>query len=120
MDMETMIDGAAILLGLGALGGLLMVFQRFAQDRNPPAWLAMVHGFAAAAGLTLLAYAAWATGIPPLAQAALGLLVVAAIGGVVINLRDHWNRVLLSKTWVLGHLVLAVIGYGLLVRVAWF
>ena len=38
----------------------------------------------------------------------------------MINLRDHWNRVLLSKTWVLGHLVLAVVGYGLLVRVAWF
>ena len=119
MDSETMLDIAAILLGVGALGGLVMLFFRFGQNRNPPAALAMVHGFAAAAGLTLLAYAAWATGIPPMAQAALGLLVVAALGGAVINLRDHWNRVLLSRTWVIGHLVIAVVGYGLLLRVAW-
>ena len=119
MDSETMLDAAAILLGLGALGGLLMLFHRFGQKRNPPVWLAMVHGFAGAAGLTLLAYAAWAAGIPPMAQAALGLLVVAALGGVVINLRDHWNHVLLSRTWVIGHLVIAVVGYALLLRVAW-
>jgi hypothetical protein len=119
MDMESMLDAAALLFGLAALGGLLMVFQRFGQNRNPPIWLAMVHGFAAAAGLTLLAYAAWATGIPPLAQVALGLFVVAALGGAVINLRDHWKHVLLSKTWVVGHLVLAVVGFALLLRVAW-
>jgi uncharacterized membrane protein YoaK (UPF0700 family) len=111
MDMETMLDAAAILLGLAALGGLVMLFHRFGQNRNPPVWLA--------AGLTLLAYAAWATGIPPLAQAALGVLVVAALGGAVVNLRDHWKHVLLSRTWVIGHFVLAVTGFVLLLRVAW-
>ena len=118
MNAETMIDAAALLFGLAALGGLVMLFNRFAQQKNPPVWLAMVHGLAAAAGLTLLAYAAWTGGVPPMGQAALGLLAVAAAGGIVINLRDHWNRVLLSRTWVIGHLLLAVVGYALLVLAA--
>ena len=118
MNAETMIDAAAVLFGLAALGGLLMLFMRFGQDRNPPVLLAMVHGLAAAAGLTLLAYAVWSGGVPPMGQAALGLLVVAAAGGITIHLRDHWNRVLLSRTWVIGHLLLAVVGYALLLLVA--
>ncbi len=117
MDANAMIDAAALLLGIGALGGLVMLVPLFGQKRNPPVWLAMVHGFAGAAGLTLLGYAWWAAGIPTLAQAATALLVVAAVGGIVINLRDHWNRAPLSRTWVIGHLVLAVTGYALLLRV---
>lgn len=118
MNVETMIDAAALLFGLAALGGLLMLFNRFGQQRNPPVLLAIVHGLAAAAGLTLLAYATWVGGVPPMGQAALGLLAVAAAGGIAIHLRDHWNRVLLSRTWVLGHLALAVVGYALLLLVA--
>ena len=118
MDVATMIDTAAILLGLGALGGVLMLFHRFGQTRNPPAWLAMVHGFAAAAGLTLLVYAWCAVGLPPLAQASVVLLALAALGGVVLNLRDHWNHVLLSRGLVIGHLAIAVVGYALLLLAA--
>lgn len=118
MDVATMIDTAAVLLGLAALGGLLMLFHRFGQKRNPPVWLAMVHGFAAAAALTLLVYGWVVAGLPPLAQAAVVLFVLAALGGVVLNLRDHWNHVLLARGLVIGHFAIAVIGYALLVMAA--
>ena len=64
MDLASMFDAAALLLGIGAFGGLWMAVMRFMSQRNPPAWLAMVHGFLAAAGLTLMIYA-WTTGGAP-------------------------------------------------------
>src|SRR5690606_5320860 len=43
---ETMriLQAAAALFTLAALGGLVMAGIRFGGHRNPPAWLAMVHG----------------------------------------------------------------------------
>jgi len=120
MNAQTMLEVAAALLVIGALGGILMAAIRFSANRNPPAWLAMVHGLVAAAGLTLLAYATFTTEVATLAKASLGLLLVAALGGAIINLRDHWNRNLISKTWVIGHFVLAAAGLGLLLKVTWF
>jgi len=120
MDMATMLKVAAVLLVVGALGGVLMAFIRFTGNRNPPVWLAMVHGLIAAAGLTLLAYATFTTEVPTLAKASLGILLVAALGGAIINLRDHWNRNLISKSWTIGHFVLAAVGLVLLLRVTWF
>ncbi len=120
MTMQAMLNVAAVLLVVGALGGILMAFIRFSGNRNPPVWLAMVHGLIAAAGLTLLAYATFATEVPMLAKASLGILLVAALGGAIINLRDHWNRNLISKTWTIGHFVLAAVGLALLLRVTWF
>jgi len=120
MNPDTMLNVAATLLVIAALGGVLMAAIRFLGDRNPPAWLAMVHGLLAAAGLTLLAYATLTTSVPMLAKVALALLLVAALGGAIINLRDHWNRNLLAKTWVIGHFVLAAVGLALLLRITWF
>ncbi len=120
MNAGTMLEVAALLLVIGALGGILMAAIRFSRNRNPPTWLAMAHGLIAAAGLTLLAYAAFTTAVPMLAKASLAILLAAALGGAVINLRDHWHRNLLSKSWVVGHFVLAAIGLALLLRVTWF
>ncbi|MEO6064411.1 MAG: hypothetical protein ABIP49_01340 [Lysobacterales bacterium] len=120
MNADMMLNVAATLLAIGALGGVLMAAIRFSGNRNPPVWLAMVHGLIAAAGLTLLAYATFTAGVPTLAKAALALLLAAALGGAIINLRDHWNRNLISKTWVIGHFVLAAVGLALLLRVTWF
>lgn len=120
MNPQTMLEVAATLLVIGALGGVLMAAIRFMGNRNPPAWLAMVHGLIAAAGLTLLAYATFTTSVPTLAKAALALLLVAALGGAIINLRDHWKRNLISKPWVIGHIVVAATGLALLLRVTWF
>lgn len=119
MNALTMIRTAVALLAIGALGGLVMAIVRLSKDSNPPSWLAMLHGLLAAAGATLLLYAAVTVGIPALAQVGLGFLVIAAVGGVVLNLKYQWQRVLLPRGFMIGHAVLAVIGFVLVFLVAW-
>jgi hypothetical protein len=40
-------------------------------------------------------------------------------GGVVLNLKYHWERVLLPRGLMIGHALLAVIGFVLVLIVAW-
>ncbi len=107
-------QAAAILFTLSALGGLVMAFIRWSGAPRPPDWLAMAHGLLAAAGLTLLIHAAFTTGLPLLAQLSLGIFVVAAAGGALLNLRFHARQLALPKPWIIGHAVLAVTAYLLL------
>ena len=86
METYTMLQTAAVLFGAAALGGLLMAGMRFSGTPRPPAWLAMGHGLLAAAGLTLLIYAAATAGVPRTAQIAMVLFVIAAAGGAAMNL----------------------------------
>lgn len=117
MDTMMMLRVAAALFALAAVGGLLMVGIRLAGNRNPPTWLAYGHGLLAAAGLTLLIYPALTVGIPQRAQLALLLLIAAAAGGSFLNLAYHWQQRPLPKPLMFGHLLLAVLGFGLLVTV---
>ncbi len=115
MDPVTMLRTAGALFTVAALGGLVMAFIRMARNVNPPSWLAMLHGFLAGAGVTLLLYLAFTAGLPRLAGAGLVLLLLAALGGAVLNLKYQWQRVLLPHGLVGGHIALAVIGYALVV-----
>jgi hypothetical protein len=119
MNALTMIRTAVTLLAIGALGGLVMAIIRLSKDSNPPSGLAMLHGLLAAAGATLLLYAAVTVGIPAMAQVGLGFLVIAALGGVVLNLKYQWQSVLLPRGFMIGHAALAVIGFVLVFLVAW-
>ena len=110
MELQT----ATALFALAAIGGLLMAGIRFSGRPRPPIWLAMFHGLLAAAGLTLLIYAAFTVGVPPMAQLAAGLLVLAAVGGIVMNLAYHWQLRPLPIPLMLGHALLAVAGFVLL------
>ena len=114
MQPYIMLQVAAVLFGIAALGGLVMAGMRFTGIPRPPAWLAMVHGLLAAAGLTLLIYAAMSVGIPLMAQVALGFFVVAAIGGAAMNLLFHWKLLPLPIPLMIIHALLAVIGFVLL------
>ena len=114
-----MLRAASGLFAIAALGGLLMAGIRFFGKRNPPPWLAMAHGLLAGAGLTLLAYAALTASIPGMAMTALVLFLVAAAGGVVMNLKYEWNRQLLPVPLLIGHALLAVVGFVLLLGAAW-
>jgi hypothetical protein len=114
MDPTTILKTATVLLALTALGGLTLAGIRFTRDAEPPAWLAMVHGLIAGAALTLLIYAAFTVGIPTLALWATVLFVLAAIGGVVLNLGYHWHHRPLPKGLILGHAAIAVIGFVML------
>jgi len=118
MEPILMIRTAAVLLTVAALGGLAMAGMRLASDKQPPAALAMVHGLLAAAAATLLIYAAATVGLPGLALGALVFLVVAALVGVYLNLNYHWKQVLLPKGLVVGHALVAVVGFVMLLIAA--
>ena len=109
--MET----AAILLGLAALGGLTVAGMRLSGTPRPPTWMALGHGAIAAAGLACLIYAATVSpGLPQLAQIALGVLILAALGGAIIFVGFHLQGQPLPIPLILGHGIIAVTGYVLL------
>ena len=116
MEPMMMLKVSAALFAISALGGLTMAYIRLGRGVNPPAWLAMLHGLLAASGLTLLAYAAFTTSVPVFAMYALGLLVVAALGGLVLNLRYQWLNLPLPVGLMILHALLAVCGFVLLLR----
>jgi hypothetical protein len=114
MEPNSSLQVATVLLGVGAAGGLVMAGIRLKGADRPPSWLAMLHGVLAAAALTLLAYAAFTVGIPTLAQYALAVLIVAALGGAAINLLYHSKMLPLPIPMVIGHALLAALGFVLL------
>ena len=119
MEPASILLTSTILLTIAATGGLIMAGIRFAGDRQPPVSLAMLHGFLAAAAVTLLLYAAATVGLPGTALAALVLFLAAAGGGVILNLNYHWKQLPLPKGLVIGHAAAAVAGFVLLSAATW-
>jgi hypothetical protein len=105
---------AAIVLGLAALGGATLAVIRLRGAPWPPVWMALGHGTVAATGVGILIYAAVTTGIPVLAQAALGIFVLAALGGATLFVGFHLRSKPLPIPLVIGHGVIAATGYVLL------
>jgi predicted membrane channel-forming protein YqfA (hemolysin III family) len=107
---------AAILLAIAAVGGLAMVVYRINKRENPPLALAIGHGVIAAAGLVTLIYRVMtATGsVPQNAQWAIGVFVVAALGGLAMLTLFHLRNKLLPIWMMLGHGGVAVVGLVLL------
>jgi hypothetical protein len=114
MTLATILYSATVLLAITAVGGLVMAMVSFKGTREPPTWLAMLHGFLAAAALTLLVYAAATIGLPQNALVALVLLLIAAVGGVILNLNYHWKRLPLPRWLIVTHAIAAVAGFVLL------
>jgi len=114
MDAQTLLQTATLLLAVTALGGLVMAIMRFTGADRPPSWLAMLHGLLAGSGLTLLIYAGLTVGVAQNVWIGIGLLVLAALGGVVLNLAYHDKRLPLPKGFVIVHALLAVGGFGLI------
>jgi hypothetical protein len=106
---------ATVLFGLAAAGGVLMLLIRLRGAPRPPSLIAMVHGLVAASGLTLLIYFGATTSIPSLAKAATAVFLVAALGGLWLNVRFHSNMLPLPVAGILGHAAVAVTGFVLLV-----
>jgi hypothetical protein len=112
-SMKLMTQAALVLLAITAAGGLLMAGMRFTGADRPPSWLAMLHGLLAASGLTLLLYAGLTAGLPPMSWAGVVLLVLAALGGLYLNLGFHDQRLPLPKGVIVGHAVIAALGVAL-------
>ena len=119
MEPASILITSTVLLAIAAAGGLVMAGIRFMGDRPPPASLAMLHGFLAAAAVTLLLYAAATVGLPGMALVALALFLVAAGGGAILNLNYHWKQLPLPKWLIIVHAIAAVAGFALLVAATW-
>jgi hypothetical protein len=107
-------QAAVIVLVLAAVGGLTLAVIRLRGAPWPPLWLALVHGAVAATGVGLLIYAAVSPGIPTLAQVALGIFILAALGGATLLLGFHMRSKALPIPLVLGHGLIAATGLVLL------
>ncbi len=69
--------------------------------------------------MTLLLYAAVTVGLPGMALVALVLFLVAAGGGVILNLNYHWKQLPLPKRLIVVHAIAAVVGFVLLLAATW-
>lgn len=118
MSIQGILCVVIVLFAIAAAGGLAMAGIRVFANRNPPAWLAMLHGLLASAGLTLLLFAAFTIGIPQYAWWALILLIVAAAGGLILNLGYQEKDKPLPKSVMYIHALIAVIGLILLIVAA--
>jgi len=105
---------AAVLFGLAALGGLTLAGIRFTGTPRPPTWLALGHGAIAATALLTLIYTAATTTVPLLAQVAIGVFVLAALGGITIFTLFHLRERPLPIPFIVGHGLIAVTGFVLL------
>jgi hypothetical protein len=105
---------AVVLFALAALGGLAMAGIRFSGQPRPPTWLALGHGAIAATGLAVLAYTTATQTLPSLAHYALGVFVLAALGGGTIFGLFHLRDKALPIPLVFAHGVIAVAGFVML------
>src|SRR5690349_11832069 len=114
MEPALIVKTATALLGLAALGGMVLAGIRLTGQPYPPAALAMVHGLAAGAGLTLLIYATLAVGVPILVGVATSVLMAAAALGAWLNLGYHAQQKAIPMVPMVVHIVIAVAGFGTL------
>lgn len=119
MDAQTMLRTAIVLLAITALGGLLMAGMRFSGRPRPPSSIAMLHGLLAASGLTLILYAGFTAGMGSGGWLGLVLLVAAALGGLVLNLRYHSEGLELPVWLILVHAAVAATGLVVLAISVW-
>ena len=100
---------AASLFALGALGGLFMAVRSF-KGQSIPVPVATLHGVFGATGLVLLLVGVMTGMGGTTAQIALGVLVVAALGGFYL-LSFHLRKERHPKAVIVVHALVAVVGF---------
>jgi hypothetical protein len=108
-----MLDVAVALFALAAVAGLSMAIMHFRGHTPPRPVLAVFHGLFAASGLLVLIIAVTTGHMTGIALIALGLLVLAALGGFGL-LSYHLRGRALSGGFIVGHALLAVAGFVVL------
>lgn len=99
-----------LLFAIAAVAGLTMAVMHFKKAAPPRPVLAVLHGLFAASGLVVLLLAVIKVGVQGTPAAALGLLVVAALGGFAL-LSFHLRGRALPTGLLAGHALLAVAGF---------
>ena len=113
--METLYV-ALVLFAVAAVVGLYMATRVFGGQLAP--WLAgVLHAAAGAAGLIVLAIGYLNGGLPQMAAIALGVLVIAALGGFFLG-SFHLRKQVAPKAVVVIHALVAVTGFGILAATA--
>ena len=99
-----------LLFAIAAVAGLIMAITHFRKATAPRPVLAVLHGVFAASGLVVLLLALIKVGMQGAPAIALGLLLVAALGGFGL-LSFHLRGRALPSGLVVGHALLAVAGF---------
>lgn len=104
-------QAATGLLAIAFASGLVMAGYRFGSDRESPVWLAKLHGYAAVAALALLLFSAAQATLSSVGLLGVLALLLAAAGGVVLNLGYHWRHKPLPEGLVFAHMAVAFVGF---------
>lgn len=100
---------AVLLFALAAVGGLYLASRHW-QGSTPPIAVALIHGLLAVLGLIIVIKLVMGGGSVGNLPIALGLFVVAAIGGLVL-FGLHLKGKPLPKALIGVHALVAVIGF---------
>jgi hypothetical protein len=101
---------AIVLFAVAAVIGLYMAIGHFRGRTPPKLAVALLHGLFAASGLVVLLLGVMQAGMGGKPAIALGLFLVAALGGFTL-LSFHLRGRALPNGLVIGHALLAVLGF---------
>lgn len=104
----TILAVAVAIFVLAALGGMLLSMS-ILRGRLPPNAVVMLHGAAGVVGIVLLILVMGETGFAGPVAWALGLFIVAALGGLAMVFQHRQGK-LPGKGMVAGHALIAVAG----------
>jgi hypothetical protein len=100
---------AVLIFAIAAIGGLVLA-SSVLRGKLAPWAVSMLHALLGASGLVLLILEVLKGGAPGRLTAALGLLVVAALGGFFLA-SFHLRKQVASKALVFVHAGVAVAGF---------
>ena len=105
-----MFNTAVLLFAAAAVLGLFMAVQHFRGRTPPPAELAILHGVVAVCGVVALLIGVREMGTGTAHTWALGLFIVAALGGLYLA-RNHMRQKPLPNGVVIIHGLVAVVAF---------
>ncbi len=109
-----MFQYAVMLFAAAAVIGLWMAVQHFRGRTPPPAGVAILHGLLAVSGVITLLLGVREIGTGTTHTWALGLFVVAALGGLYL-VSHHMRQKALPNGVIIVHALVAVVAFLVLV-----
>jgi len=109
MNTMSILNIAVIIFAIAAVGGLILAKSLFSEKL--PSWLlSFAHAALGAAGLILLIFTVIQGNSASRVTAALGILIIAALGGFFLA-SFHARKVIAPKAIIIVHAGVAVVGF---------